>query len=83
MLTMRHKCLKDHRNWATYAKCAFPWVDAADGDGPWASVSTCDTRQVKLFSTQAAANAEAGLQNKVGCCSRCNPDHRVVQLIGR
>ena len=83
MLTRRHKCLKDHRNWATYAKCAFPWVDSVSGDGPWACAAHCDSREVSLFGSKSEADAEAELQNGVGCCGGCTRDHRVFQLIGR
>ncbi|MEV5301300.1 hypothetical protein [Amycolatopsis methanolica] len=89
----QHNCARQHRTFATFAKCAFQQKGIpvqAIGEGEYATVSTCNrtysipsyrrTTSVHMFATAEEAERAKAIIDSSGCGGLCRRQHEVVRL---
>ncbi|MFD9077551.1 hypothetical protein [Streptomyces erythrochromogenes] len=88
----QHYCERNHRNYRTFAQCAFSgadWVEAFDaGDElPYALVTYCrknyrfgDQRKVSLWTSRENAEICKEGIDRSGCGGGCSRHHEIIRL---
>lgn len=90
MITYRkHECPTKHRTRRTLAKCLWPYAYSVEGEGDFATLSSCrhNVLLIVLHSTEQKARQALDLIAGSGCGGAChlgraeaNGKHRLIRL---
>ena len=76
-----HNCTRQHRTYATMAKCLWPRAVWVNGEGPYATVAYCNgNTSIQLHEALEEARASMAQIDATGCGSRCGRRHKLLRL---
>lgn len=82
-----HPCERVHRRYAGLARCLWPEHEAIDGEGPFATVSYCQTPSIRhntttvlLWVSEDAARKAMAEIDDTGCGGGCRGHHALIRL---
>jgi hypothetical protein len=88
MAAGEHNCSARHRTYQAMAKCLWPRAVWVEGEGPYATVSYCqspsyrgNSTSVMLHKTEAAAGKAMAAIDRFGCGGGCTENHRLLELV--